>query len=115
VRNYSPQICGLHIDALRSGALGAVGRRNSWGTAEICCPMSIRSAHIQQDQIVAPGSPENALSLQALCGVDLDTVTAQNIRPRVARPAFLSMSRTFLPSKGERPRSEAGRKMRHLS
>jgi len=28
--------------------------------------MSIRSAHIQQDQIVAPGSPENALSAGSL-------------------------------------------------
>ena len=46
MRNYSPQICGLHIDALRSGALGAVGGRNSWVTAEIYGPISIRSVNL---------------------------------------------------------------------
>ena len=46
MRNYSPQICGLHIDALQSGALGAVGGRNSWVTAEIYCPISIRSVNL---------------------------------------------------------------------
>jgi len=52
-----------------------------------CLPWEL-PAHIQQDQIVAPGSPENARPLQAVGGIHLDAVTAENIRPRVARRLF---------------------------
>src|SRR5207247_10123029 len=42
-------------------------------------------AHIQQYQVVPVRSPENARALQTICGIYLDTVTAQNVLSHLAR------------------------------
>jgi len=57
-------------------------------------------AHIQQDQIVALESPENVRSLEAIGGVHLDPVTAQNVLSHLARGLFFVNEQNFLAVEG---------------
>src|SRR5437870_11325177 len=52
--------------------------------------------HIQEHQVVAMRLPENARPLQAVCGIYLDTVTAQNVLSHLARRlSFVNQQNLF--------------------